>query len=35
LGEIRLAEGSNDFRHIDSAFNRGPKSLYLEFDRAG
>lgn len=34
LGEIRLAEGKNDFRHIESAFNRGPSTLYLEFDRA-
>ena len=34
LGDIRLAPDRNDLRHIDSAFNRGPKSLFLEFDRA-
>ena len=34
LGEIRLAEGRNTFRHVPSAFNRGPQSIYIEFDRA-
>ena len=33
LAEIRLAEG-NEFLHIDSAFNRGPKELFLEFEAA-
>jgi cytochrome P450 len=34
LGEIRLAEGKNDFRHIASTHFRALRSLHLEFDRA-
>jgi cytochrome P450 len=33
LGQIRLAEGRNDFRHIASTHFRALRSLYLEFDR--
>jgi cytochrome P450 len=33
LGEIRLAEGRNDFRHIASTHFRALRSLFLEFDR--
>ena len=34
VGEIRLASGKNDFKHIASTHFRALRELHLEFDRA-
>ena len=34
LGDIRLAEGRNDFTHLASTFNRAPNAVHIEFDPA-
>ena len=34
LGGIRLAEGRNDFTHLESTFNRAPNAVHIEFDPA-
>ena len=34
LGDIRLAEGRNDFTHLASTFNRAPNAVHIGFDPA-